>query len=221
VAVPKGTCSDIFSREVFKRAGGEPAAYLNQNVEVITSGFRAGKLDGAAIWEAIAARLVLEGLARRVTSGIDYGLKDSSYIVMSADLSKQRPDVVKGWLNAELDAQKYLSDPGNAAEMTKMVMTQTTGFSEKAIWKALYGSYPKNQGGTDPRMELPFTFTPEVMALLKKDTEFLYSISGINSSSMRPEAIMTEFAEGVLAERNLKPPIGQVSALPDSAYHGN
>jgi hypothetical protein len=38
---------------------------------------------------------------------------------------------------------------------------------------------------------------------------------------MRPEAIMTEFADGVLAERNLKPPIGQVSALPDSAYHGN
>jgi sulfonate transport system substrate-binding protein len=221
VAVPKGTCSDIFSREVFKRAGGEPAAYLNQNVEVITSGFRAGKLDGAAIWEAIAARLVLDGLARRVASGIDYGLKDSSYIVMSADLIKQRPDVVKAWLNAELDAQKYLSDPGNAAEMTKMVMTQTTGFSEKAIWKALYGMYPKSQGGTDPRMELPFTFTPEVMALLKKDTEFLYSISGITSSSMRPEAIMTEFADGVLAERNLKPPIGQVPALPDSAYHGN
>ena len=221
MAIPKGTCSDIFSREVFKRAGGEPAAYLNQNVEVITSGFRAGKLDGAAIWEPVAARLVLEGLARRVASGIDYGLKDSSYIVMNAELIKQRPDVVKGWLNAELDAQKYLTDPANAAEMTKLVMTQTTGFSEKSIWMALYGTYAKSQGGTDPRMELPFTFTPEVMTLLKKDTEFLYSISGVSSSSMRPEAVMTEFADSVLKDRNLKPPIGQVPALPDAAYRGN
>jgi NitT/TauT family transport system substrate-binding protein len=221
MAVPKGTCSDIFSREVFKRAGGEPAAYLNQNVEVITSGFRAGKLDGAAIWEPVAARLVLEGLARRVASGIDYGLKDSSYIVMNAELIKHRPDVVKGWLNAELDAQEYLTDPANAAEMTKLVMTQTTGFSEKSIWMALYGTYAKSQGGTDPRMELPFTFTPEVMALLKKDTEFLYSISGISSSSMRPEAVMTEFADSVLKDRNLKPLIGQVPALPDAAYRGN
>src|SRR5262249_44599281 len=184
MAVPKGTCSDIFSRDMFKKAGVEPPAYLNQNVEVITSGFRAGKLDGAAIWEPIAARLVHEGLARRVASGGDYGLKDSSYIVMSADLIKQRPDVVNGWLKAELDAQKYLANPDNATEMTKMVMTQTTGFSEKSVWMALYATYPKSQGGTDPRMELPFAFTPEVTALLKKGTEYLYSIKGINSESL-------------------------------------
>lgn len=220
-AVPKGTCSDIFSRAVFKRAASEPASYLNQNVEVITSGFRAGKLDGAAIWEPVAARLVQEGLARRVASGINYGLKDSSYIIMNADLIKQRPDVVKGWLNAELDAQKFLSDPANATEMTKLVMTQTTGFPQKSVWMALYAKYPKTQGGTDPRIELPFTFTPEVMNLLKKDTDYLYSIKGINVAKLRPEAIMPEFAEAVMKERNLKSPVGQVPALPDSAYHGN
>ncbi|HMF25811.1 MAG TPA: ABC transporter substrate-binding protein [Pseudolabrys sp.] len=220
MAVPKGTCSDIFSREVFKRVGTEPAAYLNQNVEVITSGFRAGKLDGAAIWEPIAARLVHEGLARRVASGVDYGLKDSSYIVMNADLIKQRPDVVHAWLNAELDAQKYLADPDNATEMTKMVMTQTTGFSEKSVWMALYATYPKSQGGTDPRMELPFAFTPEVTALLKKGAEYLYSIKGINSESLRPEAVMPQFAEAVLKERSLTAPIGTMPALPDSNYHG-
>jgi len=220
MAVPKGTCSDIFSRDVFKRVGTEPAAYLNQNVEVITSGFRAGKLDGAAIWEPVAARLVQEGLARRVASGIDYGLKDSSYVVMNADLIKQRPDVVKGWLNAELDAQMYLADPANAAEMTKMIMTQTTGFSQKSVWMALYGTYPKGQGGTNPRMDLPFAFTPEVMGLLKKGTDYLYSIKGINSPSLRPDAVMPQFAEAVLKERNLTAPIGKVPALPDSAYHG-
>lgn len=220
MAVPKGTCSDIFSREVFRRVGTEPAAYLNQNVEVITSGFRAGKLDGAAIWEPVAARLVQEGLARRVASGANYGLKDSSYVIMSAELIKQRPDVVKGWLNAELDAQKFLADPANASEMTKLVMTQTTGFPEKSVWMALYATYPKAQGGTNPRMELPFTFTPEVMSLIGKGAEYLHSIKAITNAKLRPEAVMPEFADAVLKERNLKGPIGTVPALPDSAYHG-
>jgi NitT/TauT family transport system substrate-binding protein len=220
MAVPKGTCSDIFARTVFERANVKPAAYLNQNVEVITSGFRAGKLDGAAIWEPVAARLVEEGLARRISSGVDYGLKDSSYIVMSAELINQRPDVVKGWLNAELDAQQFLAEPANAAEVIKLVMTQTTGFPEKSLWSALYATYPKEQGGTNPRMELPFAFTPEVMSLMKKGTDFLYSIKGIGTPELRSEAVMPQFAEAVLKDRKLNSPVGAVPALPGSAYHG-
>jgi len=220
MAVPKGTCSDIFARSVFERANVKPAAYLNQNVEVITSGFRAGKLDGAAIWEPVAARLVEEGLARRISSGVDYGLKDSSYIVMSAELISQRPDVVKGWLNAELDAQQFLANPANAAEVIKLVMTQTTGFPEKSLWSALYATYPKEQGGTNPRMELPFAFTPEVMGLMKKGTDFLYSIKGIGTAQLRPGAVMPQFADAVLKDRKLSSPVGAVPALPGSAYHG-
>lgn len=73
-AVPKGACSDLFSKEAFAKAKAEPAAYLNQNVEVITSGLRAGKLDGAAIWEPVAARLITEGLARRIPARARTGL---------------------------------------------------------------------------------------------------------------------------------------------------
>src|SRR5512142_3018011 len=58
VAVPKGSCTDRFAQAVFKKEKIEPAAYLNQNIEVITSGFRAGKLDAAVIWEPTASRLV-------------------------------------------------------------------------------------------------------------------------------------------------------------------
>lgn len=219
-AVPKGTCSDIFSKDLFAKASVQPAAYLNQNVEVITSGFRAGKLDGAAIWEPVAARLVYEGLARRIASGVNYGLKDSSYIIMSADLVKQRPDVVKAWLNAELDAQLYMADPKNSDGMIKMVMTQTTGFPERSLWNALYATYPASEGGTKARIAFPFIFTPEVMALLGKGTGFLHSIKAIPVDKLRPEAIMPSFTEEVLNERGLKSPVGEVTALPDSAYKG-
>jgi NitT/TauT family transport system substrate-binding protein len=33
---------------------------------------------------------------------------------------------------------------------------------------------------------------------------------------LRPEAVMPEFAEAVLKERNIKAPIGDVNAQPDS-----
>lgn len=219
-AVPKGTCSDIFSKDLFAKANVQPAAYFNQNVEVITSGFRAGKLDGAAIWEPVAARLVLDGLARRIASGVNYNLKDSSYMLMNADLIKQRPDIVKAWLNAELDAQLYMADKTNSQEMIGMVMRQTTGFPERSLWNALYATYPESQGGTKVRLVFPFVFTPEVMGLLNGGTSFLHSIKAINVDKLRPGAIMAEFADQVLKERKLKSPIGDVIALPDSAYKG-
>src|SRR4051812_17638378 len=38
VAVPKGSCTDRFARAVFSKQKIEPKEYLNQNVELITSG---------------------------------------------------------------------------------------------------------------------------------------------------------------------------------------
>jgi NitT/TauT family transport system substrate-binding protein len=219
-AVPKGACSDLFSKEAFARSSVNPKAYLNQNVEVITSGFRSGKVDGAAIWEPVASHLVSEGLARRVASGSDYGLKDASYVVMNADLIAQRPDVVKAWLNAELDAQLFLMDPKNSSEVIRLVMTQTTGFPEKSLWNALYANYSPKASTLQPRLEYPFAFTPEVMGLIQTGATFLNSIKAIPSSTLRPEAVMAKFTAEVLEERKLKSPLGVVSALPESEYRG-
>src|SRR4029077_14650598 len=54
VAVPKGSCTDRFAQAVFKRFNIAPSEYLNQNIESITSGFRANTLDAAALWEPTA-----------------------------------------------------------------------------------------------------------------------------------------------------------------------
>ena len=216
VAVPKGSCTDRFAQAVFKRAGIQPAAYLNQNIEVITSNFRAGKLDAAVMWEPTTSRLVLEGLARKVATGASVNENDGGFLGMRADLIKQRPDVVKAWLNAELDAQLFLADPKNANEIIKMAREQTTGFSEKALWYSLYGTYPKEGGGTPVRVFLPYTFTPEAMELIKRASAFLHEIKSINTPSVRPEAVMPQFTQEVLKERGLKAPLGEIRQLPDS-----
>jgi NitT/TauT family transport system substrate-binding protein len=220
VAVPKGACADRFAQAVFRKQNIQPKEYLNQNIEVITSNFRAGKIDAAVIWEPTASRLVEEGLAKRVATGASVSENDAGFLAMRNDLISTRPDIVKAWLNAELDAQLYLADPKNAEEIVKFLASQTTGFSEKVLWKSLYGTYDPKSGGTKTRLTLPFGFTPEATDLLAKASEFLFSIKSINVPKMRPEAVMPQFANDILAERKLKAPVGSVAAQPDSAFKG-
>ena len=221
VAVPKGACTDRFALAVFEKEKINPASYLNQNIEVITSGFRAGKLDAAAIWEPTASRLVEEGLARKVASGASVDENDGGFIDMRGDLIDQRPDVVKAWLNAELDAQLFMADPANTMAIVKMAEQQTTGFSQEVLWKAMVGSTPVLQGGTPVRNELAFAITPKARALIEKATVFLHSIKTIKVDTLRDNAIMTGFTEDILKERGLGAPIGKMWAQPDSAYNGN
>ncbi|WP_082536056.1 MULTISPECIES: NrtA/SsuA/CpmA family ABC transporter substrate-binding protein [unclassified Methylibium] len=218
IGIPLGSCADRFAKEAFRKEGVAPAAIMNQNIEVITSGFRAGKLDAAAIWEPTASRLVEEGLARRIASGATVNEKDAGFLAMRADLIKQRPDIAKAWLNAELDAQLFLADPKNAMEVAAMAAQQATGFSEKMLWSSLYGQYPAEVGGIPVRMQLPFTLTPEVVAQIGQSAAFLFSIKSINVEKLRAEALMNDMAAQVLKERNLSSPIGEVKSMPDSAY---
>jgi NitT/TauT family transport system substrate-binding protein len=218
VAVPKGSCTDRYAQAVYKKYKVEPAAYLNQNIEVITSNFRAGKIDAAVIWEPTASRLVLEGLARRAASGVTPQENDGGFLAMRFDLIKQRPDIVKAWMNAELDAQLFLADPKNAPEVIKLAMEQTTGFTDKVLWYSLYGSYGPEQDGSKVRNTLHYAITPQATELITRATTFLHSIKSINVPKLRPEAVMPEFAEAVLKERKLKAPIGEVTAQPDSAF---
>jgi len=220
VAVPKGACTDRFALAVFQKEKIEPASYLNQNIEVITSGFRAGKLDAAAIWEPTASRLVEEGLARKVASGASVDENDGAFIDMRGDLIDQRPDVVKAWLNAELDAQLYMADPANTMAIVAMAKEQTTGFSEKVLWKAMVGSSPVLQGGTPVRNELAFAITPKAQALIDKATVFLHSIKTIKVDKLRSNAVMKNFTDEILKERGLNAPVGKMWAQPDSAYTG-
>lgn len=218
IAVPLGSCADRFAQEAFKKEGVKPEAVLNQNIEVITSGFRAGKLDAAVIWEPTASRLVQEGLAKRIASGVTVNENDGAFLTMRADLIKQRPDIVKAWLNAELDAQLFLADPKNAMEVAAMATQQTTGFTEKMLWASMYGKYPEESGGSPVRLTLHYALTPPVVALVTEAATFLHSIKSINVEKLRADAMMPEFTQAILKERGLTAPIGKVMALPDSDY---
>ncbi len=219
VAVPKGSCTDRFAQAVFRRFNITPSEYLNQSIEVITSGFRAKKLDAAVLWEPTTSRLVLEKLARKVATGASVDENDGGFLVMPKALVEQRPDIVRGWLEAELDAQLYFADEKNADDVSRMALEQTTGFTQKVLWFSAYGRYPDAEGGTATRIVLPYTFTTEARDLIEKASKFLVEIKSIRAR-IRPEAVMPSFTEEILKNRNLKAPVGAVKALPEQAYKG-
>jgi NitT/TauT family transport system substrate-binding protein len=220
VAVPKGSCTDRFAQAVFRRFKIAPSEYLNQSIEVITSGFRAKKLDAAVMWEPTTSRIVLDKLARKVATGASVNENDGGFMVMPKALIDQRPDVVNGWLEAELDAQLFFADDKNAMAVSAMALEQTTGFTQRALWYSAYGTYPKSEGGTTTRIMLPYAFTPEAKDLIGKAAKFLVEIKSIKAD-IRPDAVMPAFTEEILKKRNLTVPVGEVKALPDSAYTGS
>jgi NitT/TauT family transport system substrate-binding protein len=218
VAAPKGSCSDRFARAVFEKMGVQPQAYLNQNIELITSGFRANKLDAAIVWEPIASQLVEEGLARRVATGNDFDEPDGNFIDMRADLIQQRPDVAKAWLEAELAAEQYIGDPKNTAEIVKLAEQQTTGISAHALWQSLFGTYNAAQGGSSLREYLPFGFSDSTLELIRKDTAFLYSTKVIAVPQLPAGAIDPLLTDEILQEHGLKAPAVELNAQPESAF---
>lgn len=217
VAVPKGSCTDRFARAVFRDYHIKPAAYLNQSIQVITSGFRAKKLDAAVIWEPTASRIIQAHLARRIASGASVDEPDGGFMVMPEALIKQRPDVVKAWLEGELDAERYFANPKHAMAIAEMAKSQTTGFPLRALWASAFGKYPKSEGGVDTRITLAYGFTKRAHELISRASKFLVKIKSIPSMPAS-DAVLPHFTANILKAHNLSAPVGEVKAQPASAF---
>ena len=145
VAAPKGSASDQYLLKFFEKYKVKPAEYLNQSIEVIATNFRIGKLDAASLWEPTLSRIasdVGEGYARIVADGRAADNSDLGILVMRKDFMEQYPDVAKGYLRAELEAQRYLLDPANWQNVIEMVAKHATGIPKKVLWYSIYGKVP-------------------------------------------------------------------------------
>ena len=213
-SAPHGACTDRFARLAFQKAGIEPKRYLNQNIEVITTNFRAGKLDAAAIWEPTASKIVLGGIARRAASGEDFDALDGGFMVMLNDLIEQRPDVHRGWLEAELDAQLYMLDPANADDIASMAEAQTEQIDKDVLKHSLFGGWPAEQGGGEVKVQLDFIVTERVQGLLDDATAFLHSLpkKPAAAATIREGGVMDGVARDLLKERGLTSPLGVIKA---------
>jgi NitT/TauT family transport system substrate-binding protein len=217
VATPKGSCSDRFFQDVFKREGIKPKEYLNQPIGVITTNLRAKKIDGAATWDpqgAAVSTIAGEGIARIVATGQAWGERDSGTIVCRKDFMDENPEVVKAWLKAEIETQMWYYDPRNHAEVLAIAAKYATGFSEKALWFSLAGLIPEPYFGGPIRDEKLFVWNDDVHALQKRVLEYLAQEKIIPSSELLPGAIDDSLAREAMKDMKVSSPLVRLKAVP-------
>lgn len=220
VATPKGSCAERFLRIVLEKTGVKPAQILNQSLEVIATNFRVGKIDAAVLWEPTASRigdLVGEGIARIVSTGYNFDAYDAGFIAMRADFMEKHPDLAKGWLKAELEAQRYIMDPANSHEIAQMVAKNATGVLPRIAWFAEFGGIPAQCGGAPVRDSKPFIFTDGVRKLLDETYVFLHKNNIINMSKAPAGAIDDSIARQVAEEMSVPVPLGDI--IPKEISH--
>jgi NitT/TauT family transport system substrate-binding protein len=218
VATPQGSCTDRFTRAIFQKFGVKPSAYLNQSIEVISSNFQNRRIDGATVWEPVAARLVDQGIAKRVASGTNFNEDDAGFLVVAKELLDKRPDIVEAYLKAELEAQEWVANPANAMELAQLAVNQTQGYTLKDMWNAMFG-VAKGGHPNDLSNRMPFIVSKQAQDLIEHSWAFLYKQKVIPQPEPLAGIVQDNIAQNVLAKSGAKFPI-EVKALPDSEFKG-
>jgi NitT/TauT family transport system substrate-binding protein len=218
VATPQGSCTDRFTRAIFQKFGVKPSAYLNQSIEVISSNFQNRRIDGATVWEPVAARLVDQGIAKRVASGTNFNEDDAGFLVVAKELLDKRPDVVEGYLKAELEAQEWVANPANAMELAQLAVDQTQGYTLKNMWDAMFG-VPKGGHPNDLSNRMPFVVNKQAQDLIDHSWAFLYKQKVIPQPLPLAGIVQDNIAQTVLTKSGANFPI-DVKKLPDSDFKG-
>lgn len=218
VATPTGSCTDRFTQSVFQDLGVKPSAYLNQSIEVISSNFQNDRIDGATVWEPVASRLVNQGLAKRVATGANFDKNDAGFLVASKELLDSRPDVVEGYLKAELDAQKWVADPANAMELAQLAVDQTEGYTLADMWDAMFEGDP-GAASEDISNRMPFIVDDQAQGHINSSWEFLSGIKVIPEPAPLEGIVQDEIAKKVLTASGADFPV-LVKSLPKSDFKG-
>ena len=215
VATPQGSCAHRFLGLVIERTKIKPSAILNQSIEVIATNLRAGKIDGAVLWEPSVSSIgdiVGEGAGRIVATGYTFGISDAGAIAMREDFMKARPDIVEAWLKTELEAQRFVLDPKNAAKVAEIVKGQTTGITVPMAWFSLYGAIPASAGGSKERDEKPFVFDDRVKKLFAETYVYLHNTKAIDVDKPAPGALDDTIARKVAKDAKVTLPLGKIMA---------
>lgn len=213
VATPRGSCADRFLRQVIEKSGIKPKEVLNQSLEVITTNFRAKRIDAAVLWEPTVSRIgdfVGEGVAREIATGHNFDIPDAGFIAMREDFVKKYPDLAKGWLTAELEAQQYLLNPVNWLKVAEMVKSQTQGITVRMAWFSIFGSVPAARGGSPLRDTKPFLITDEVRKHVDTTYTFLHQVKVIDVDKAPAGAIDDSIARGVVKAKRASTPLGVI-----------
>lgn|SRR5262249_41094112 len=117
VSIPFGGYSHRFA-EVLAAIEGINFEFVGQSPEVGLTNLQAGKVDAYIPWPPYGELAVHKGFARKLADGTKYHFDALRGVVVTKEFADQHPDVVVGWLRAELDAHKIMRErPDYAAQL--------------------------------------------------------------------------------------------------------
>lgn len=114
VSVPFGGYTHRFA-ELLEVKEGIKFKIVGQSPDVGLTNLRAGKVDAYIPWPPFGPMAVKNGFARKLVDGTKYNYDVFRGVVVSKSFADQHPDVVVGWLRAELDAHKLMRERPNFA----------------------------------------------------------------------------------------------------------
>ena len=117
VSLPFGGFTHRFA-EVVEQAENIKFNIVGQSPEVGLTNLQAGKVAAYIPWEPYGKMAVARGFAQPLVDGTKYHFNSLRGVVISKSFMEAHPDIVVGWLRAELDAHKMMREqPDRAAKI--------------------------------------------------------------------------------------------------------
>ena len=114
VSVSFGAYTHRFA-EVLSEAEKIKFQYTGQAPEVGLTSLQAGRIDALITWPPYGELAVHRGFARVLMDGSKMKFASARCVVVSKAFAEKHPDIVIGWLRAELDAHRILRERPHAA----------------------------------------------------------------------------------------------------------
>jgi NitT/TauT family transport system substrate-binding protein len=114
VSVPFGGFTHRFA-EVVEQAEKIKFNLVGQSPEVGLTNLQAGKVSAYIPWEPYGKMAVARGFAQPLVDGTKYHFNSLRGVVVRDGFLKEHPDVVLGWMRAELDAHRMMREQQDRA----------------------------------------------------------------------------------------------------------
>lgn len=114
VSVSFGAYTHRFS-EIVSQSENINFKFVGQSPEVGLTSLQTGAVDAYITWPPYGALAVYRGFGQKLTDGTKYRFGSVRCIVVSKAFAQKYPQVVIGWMRAELDAHRVLRERPKAA----------------------------------------------------------------------------------------------------------
>lgn len=198
IAVPSGSCADLFLADVLAREHEWAAKIFDQSIDMLAASLRSHAVDAVAVWEPNATELVHTTGAQRLIDGNGMNESGAAFIVARASLLREHPHAVSGWLAAERAAELLLAHGGAPNVSLARIESRASDLPRNIVHDAWWGD-PGSGQKMGPPATFPFVVTPAISRMLSGAAACMAARGLLAAPTLRAKSIADEAALRILA----------------------